>query len=292
MEKIMPVLIFCKDVLFLTAAQLLALMGAFFFFGLLLYLLARFTRATFVKSVGQQFDVYITGWIGTPIHEIGHALFCIPFGHKITEMKLFSPDKKDGSLGYVNHAYNPRNIWHLIGNFFIGFGPIFFGSFVLFLLIKYLVPDNQQLLNIIASQKIDLSNLHGFLQQFLSLFEAGIGIFFGLFSAENLHSWQFWVFLYLALSISSHMELSPSDIKGLGMGLLAIVIFLLLVNGVCLFFDINTSQYISKIAGYSQLTAGIFTISTVISLLFFVVSFIVLNIYTFLRHGNLFHPFA
>jgi len=142
-------------------------------------------------------------------------------------------------LGYVNHNYKPKNLWHLIGNFFIGIGPIVFGSLVLFLLIKYLVPDNQQLLNLIASQKVDFSSWQGLLKQFSVLYYSGKIAFFSLFTYNNIHSWQFWIFLYLALSISSHMELSPSDLKGVWSGFLAIFIFLFNFNGLSIYFSME-----------------------------------------------------
>ncbi len=283
---------FIKKVGLLTFGQLVAILGIFFFFGLILYLFARFTRVTFVKSIGQKFDIYFTGWIGTPVHELGHALFCIPFGHRIVEMKLFSPNAANGSLGYVNHSYRKGNVWHGIGNFFIGFGPILFGSFVLFLLIKYLLPDNQALLRLLAAQKADLSTWAGLKQQLSSLYPTAKMVLQHLFSKANLHSWQFWVFLYLALCISSHMELSPPDLKGLWKGLVSIVVLFLVINCILVFFQINSSSYVGLISSYSLMLSGIFVFATIISGLFFISSFILLNVYTLIRYRKMFHPFA
>lgn len=185
MEILNNIWIFLKPVLLNTAFQFLSIFGIFFFFGLILYLLARFTRVTFVKSIGYKFDIFVTGWLGTPVHELGHALLCIPFGHQITELKLYTPSSDDGTLGYVKHSYNTKNIWHQIGNFFIGMGPILLGSFVLFLLIKYLLPDNKALLTMVQSQGADFTTWHGFLNQFVQLYEAGIHFPGMLFTHTN-----------------------------------------------------------------------------------------------------------
>ncbi len=291
MEYIDKTAHFLKLIVVLTLNQLVAVFGVLFVFGLLLYLLARFTRVTFVKSLGQKADVYFTGWIGTPVHELGHAIFCIPFGHRITEIKLFSPNAKNGSLGYVNHSYKPHNIWHNIGNFFIGLGPIIFGSVVMFFLIKYLIPDNSIVLKLISSKQVlvggtDLTKVVN------SILETAGQFMSGLFSNQNINSWQFWVFIYLSLSISTHMELSPSDIRSMLTGLIAIIVLLLIINTIGLIFNLDISKNIGLISSYTILSIGLFTFITVCSTLFFVGSFLILNIFSIIRFRKFFHPFG
>lgn len=143
---------FLKLLVVTTFSQLIWLLGLFFIFGLILYLFARFTRVTFVKSAGRKLDIFITGWIGTPVHELGHAIFCVLFGHKIKELKLYSPNAADGTLGFVHHAYNPKSTYQKIGNFFIGAGPIIFGSLVIYAISYYLVPDMRAVFSGIESQ--------------------------------------------------------------------------------------------------------------------------------------------
>lgn len=290
MEILSRVFEFIKNVTIASAAQFIALLAIFFFFGLILYLLARFTRVSFVKSIGVKFDIYITGWLGTPIHELGHALFCIPFGHKITDMKLFSPNTENGTLGYVNHSYNPNNPWHRIGNFFIGFGPILFGSFVIFLLLKYLVPDNSALINIPKSHIHDLSSFSGLKNQLIQLFTGGKLILIELFSKQNIQSWQFWIFIYAAMCIASHMELSPPDLKGVWSGIISIFVLLIVINSISLFFNVDVSQHVLSLSRYTNMVSGIFTFSAIMSAMFFSTSLIVLNIYTLIRYRKLFHP--
>ena len=76
----------------------------------------------------------VTGVIGTPIHETGHALMCLIFGHHINKMVLWQPRDPKGVLGYVSHSYNKKNLWHVLGNLFIGLGPIFSGLLVTLLM--------------------------------------------------------------------------------------------------------------------------------------------------------------
>ena len=146
----------------------------------IMQLLSNSIRKSLAKILGIQGYIYLT-CPGVMVHEIGHALFCVIFRHKIVEMKLFSPEA-DGTLGYVNHSYNPKSIYQRIGNFFIGTGPIWFGIVVLCFVSWMLLPN-----------------------------EMNIGNFF---SAAFWGRWQSYIWLYLALTIASHITLSPPDLKG------------------------------------------------------------------------------
>ena len=292
MESFIKLFTFIKSVFVISLSQFLTLFAVFFFFGLLLYLLARFTRVVFVKSIGTKFDIYITGWIGTPVHEIGHAVFCIIFGHKIVDMKLFHPNNSDGSLGYVNHSYNSRNPWHQIGNFFIGFGPIILGSIIIMILSIYLIPNNDFLSHFSNSKTFDLKTLTGIKDQFIQLVNSGKHVSHSLFVQENLQSWEFWLFIYLTVCVASHMELSPPDIKGLLSGLIYIFILFFVINTVGQILNINMSTYLLSINKYSHWLVDSFSIASICSSMFFVFSFIILNIYTLIRYQRFFQPIA
>ena len=45
------------------------------------------------------------------------------------------------TYGYVEHSYNPRNLWARLGNLFIGIGPIFSGLGVVVLLLWLCFPN-------------------------------------------------------------------------------------------------------------------------------------------------------
>ena len=169
---------------------------------LVMQLLSNSIRKSLAKIFGIQGYIYLTA-PGVMIHEIGHAIFCLIFRHKIVEMKLFSPEE-DGTLGYVNHSYNPNSFYQRIGNFFIGTGPIWFGVAVLCLISWLLLPDEMQISD--------------------------------FFSLNFWGRWQSYIWLYLALTISSHITLSPPDLAGSvdgGIAIMATALMGFLLLGWC-----------------------------------------------------------
>ena len=108
---------------------ILSTLGVIVILGLFAYGVERLYVFLMGRTFGRQ-SIFATAIIGVPIHELGHAAACLVFGHRITEIKLFNPRAEDGVFGYVKHRYNARNLYHQIGNLFIGLGPIFSGVFV------------------------------------------------------------------------------------------------------------------------------------------------------------------
>ena len=178
--------------------------------GLLPYLLLAFfmqkisesLRRNLSKGMGEKAFIYITA-PGVMIHELGHVVFCLLFGHRIREVKLFAPDD-DGVLGYVSHSYNRDNLFHRIGNFFIGTGPIWGGIFALYLFSVLLLPEGMIVFDTDLSQTVS-------------------AFFSGLFSFAFFFSWKTWLWLYLSFSIAAHVTLSGPDLEGAGDGLTLIV---------------------------------------------------------------------
>lgn len=306
MGDINSVLDFLKRVVFTTFSQLIWLLGLLFIFGLILYLFARFTRITYVKSVGQKMDIIFTGWIGTPVHELGHAVFCILFRHKIVEMKLYSPNAEDGTLGYVNHSYNPNSTYQKIGNFFIGVGPIIFGALVLYAAFYYLVPNMSEVFsNIEAQSQTLVKGVRGEYSGVLAaMWGTTKGTLSSLFKAQNFSDFKFWIFLYLAICVSSHMQLSPPDIKGAKGGLISLIVFFLIINliilgleatGVSAHFGnwwnyVKLESYSSGINKWVGMFGALFVFATIISGLNFVVSYIVLSIYNLAKGRGIINP--
>ncbi|MFH2143784.1 MAG: hypothetical protein ABIJ97_15275 [Bacteroidota bacterium] len=278
---------FIFNLLTSTLLQILGLFGNLFLFGLLLYVFARSTRITFRKSFGSWMDILFTGWIGTPVHELGHAIFCLIFGHKITEMRLYKPNSDDGTLGYVNHTYNKKNIYHRIGNFFIGIGPVIFGSLIIYLIYIWLI-DNE-------SNSFQLKNVEitysGF-ESFLYSFKGGVSyIIDTVFVKSNFQDLWFYVFMYVSLSIASHMQLSPPDLKSVGSGLLLIIVLLLITNIILLLTDVSPLSISEFVSIYTGFFTGVFMLSLVLSTSFFIFIYLIGNVYTILRKRGIINPF-
>jgi len=242
-------------------------------------LIVALTNKAFFKSVGYKFGRIIcmtTGFIGVPIHEIGHAIFCLIFRHKITEIKLYQPNSVDGTLGYVNHRYNPKNIYHQIGNFFIAYGPILFGSAMLLLLMFWLVPNLFQAFTK-SSDFSQIQSLNIFsLSALKYVYDVMQGASFTFFSSSELGNWRWWAFMIPACSIALHMSLSVADIKSSWTGFGFIVITLLIINTVLYFVKADAMQ---TLTGYC-LTAGAFilnflTVSVTFSLVLFLFGVVV-----------------
>ncbi len=307
MNELSKFLEFLKQVVFATFGQLIWLLGLLFVFGFILYLLARFTRKTYVKTSGQTIDIFITGWIGTPIHEMGHAIFCLIFRHNITEVKLYSPNSADGTLGYVNHSFDPKSIYQKVGNFFIGIGPIIVGTLVIYALLYYLVPNTRDVFSAIEAQsKVLVKSVHGeFAGVLSSLWRTTINTLETLFQKNNFSDYKFWVFIYLSMCISSHMELSPSDIKGAWRGLLSLILLFLAVNLIILGLEttgvsshfgkwwqyVKLDSYASGINKWVGTFGALFIFSSIISGLNFLLTYIGLNTYNLIKRKGMINPF-
>ena len=230
--------------------QLLYFIGILFVVGFLIRVLNR----TFYSMLNyKKYVVYGTGIIGTPIHELSHALMCLVFGHKIVEIKLFQIDEESGTLGYVKHNYNRKNVYQVIGSFFIGTAPIFVGSLFICVLIKALLPE--------ASVEID-----AYLHDFALVQSMGISVysikyaaitFFGILTAI-LASIDvgviWWGFVLVALCVGIHMNLSGADVHN-SLGALpyligAITVFNLVFGVVAFSVYENVAFYINLAGGY------------------------------------------
>ena len=174
-------------------------------------LVAWFARQVFMYFVGNSATAvfYASSVVGTPIHEFGHALMCIPFAHRITDIKLLMlPSRRSRTLGYVEHSHNTKNPWAVFGNLFISFGPIFSGLGVMILVLTLCFPTqwnayldtSRTLVESGASMRESLSSVFSLL--------------FSLFDRFKEDAVRSAIGILLILSVAQHITLSFADIKG------------------------------------------------------------------------------
>lgn len=198
---------------------LLYTIGALIVCGFLTYLI-NYAYTFFVFNSTGKWLIKVSSLIGTPIHEFGHIIMCVIFRHKINEVS-FNCFDDDNTLGYVRHSYNTKSFYQQLGNFFIGLGPIFSG-FMFIAIILYLCFKNPTLefYNMCMSKIYAGDNIIDILISCISLLPSLIKCDASIFTKI--------IAGIVILSISLHINLSPSDISSsmLGLGYYCIASFI------------------------------------------------------------------
>ena len=212
---------------------------------------AGFVERRALGTMGRGWYLGLFGWLGTSVHELGHAVFCLIFRHKITRMKLFDPDPGTGTLGYVEHSYNPANIYQLAGNFFIGIGPILLGTAVIYL-VSYFLLGLHPFQNTASLQitEIQLDSWNAIGQLLQNIGTSSLSFLGSIFSWDHFATWQLYVFIYLAFAIGSSITLSPPDIKSTLIGLSVILVLIFIFNLVTVWAGDLTANIFSRTSGY------------------------------------------
>ncbi len=255
--------------------EMLYLVGVFIFLGLLLGILERYSNRFLMQTFGP-IGVLATAWIGTPIHELGHFIQCFIWGHRVTRVKFLQLHSPNGVLGYVEHQYNPNSLYQQIGNFFIGLGPIISGIGSLIFGMYILLPDSYERFKAFIQQSVSFDILD--LQSLLTIGASVFAISESLFTFENLINPLFWIYLFISISISSHIALSKADIAGSGKGLIAIFLFLILFNIAAGILGFNSYNMIVKLTEYNAYILAFSSIAILFSTLTFFGSYILFTI--------------
>ena len=164
--------------------------------------------------------VRFTGYIGTPVHELSHALMCLLFGHTVTKIKLVNSDKRSRTLGYVEHTYYKTNLYHQIGNYFIGVAPILAGGAAVLLFVWLFLPD---MLSDMTGAVRSLAGLESVPVLIADLWKI-------LFDKGNFVNIRYWLALIFSVAVVIHMEISRSDFRSGLRGLSVLAVMLLVTD--------------------------------------------------------------
>ncbi|UCG55138.1 MAG: hypothetical protein JSV32_02680 [Dehalococcoidia bacterium] len=286
----MPILAFIKDLIIATFSQMASLFTGIFIFGLLIHFTSQLTFKSLGKSFGRN-STYFIAWLGTPIHELGHALFCLIFMHKIVDIKFFKPDPLTGTLGYVHHTWNRSNPWQMLGNLFIGIGPVILGCVVLFALFNLLIPNSSQVWDsiLLRVNEVDKNRLIG---SYLEIFgDSAFEMTRLTFTLSNLTSLRFWVFCYLSICVASNIRLSLSDIKGALSGLGCLILLFFLINLLGLVTSLGGARFFPFTISSLSIVYGILIFALIMVLIGFVLIYSISVIYFKIRYKRMLHPF-
>ncbi len=257
---------FILDVLIATVTQLLILFGPLLVVGFLIAFFEKMSNKMLMKVFSFKAVIYTTGWLGTPVHETGHALFCLLFGHKISEFVPFKPERNESggyTLGYVKHSCK-GNLWNNIGYLFIGTGPIILGSTIIALLIWLLLPGGSGFFSTLHGHAsgADLTFI-GYGTMLWETVKSTVEVIFWSDGWSTYGHWQFWVFFVVASCISLHMSLSPPDLKSAWKGAGIIALIFLVVNIVLV--AIGQTDYMKYFSAYIMFAAGVLFVGLILS---------------------------
>jgi hypothetical protein len=252
------------NVLILSVTEIVYLLGILIVVGFLLGWIESVSNEWAYEAFGKA-GIMLTACIGTPIHEVGHALMCLIFGHKINSIKLFDINPKNSALGYVNHSYNKHNLYQLSGNFFISIGPIFSGSAAILFFMYMLEPNTfKALQKYVVSAPVDSNNIVDFIKW---SWHSIMIVYTGILNSESTAPRSFWIFLLLAICTSSHIALSKADIKNAISGLVVTLFVVVLFNMGALLCGIETLKYVLTVAKYNIYLISVLSVSIAFSLI-------------------------
>ena len=247
-----------KEILIAFLIQVGSTIGLIVLFGFIINLVTKIFYSNFGSKALSVCKV--TGVFGTPVHELSHALFCLIFGHTIVDLRLYVPNDDHGTLGYVNHTYNPKNIYHRIGNFFIGIAPILIISTILYLLSLVFLPGMMSSIIVLVKgiPQAGLSNVGVILTTIFSY----------------MGTWKFWVYVLISMLLCLHMTLSGADIKGAASGVVFVLLLFLILDVIFALIgelDLLTGWILS----FSSVLITIFSLSLAIGIVAILFSLII-----------------
>jgi len=230
----------------------------------------------------------ITGWIGTPIHEISHLIAALVSGHHIEEVKLFKPNPRTGSLGYIIHTYDPDNFYQsIIGNTLIPIAPFFGGALAIYAVTYFLIPNFSiyssfipQSYQITAENMLSIDSYFQLLDTIVNFYRDIINkiVATGLFS-----QWKFYAATFLLVGITNHLSPSASDFNNFWTPFLTLIFFMIVLNIIILPFTKNSLSSIDKISSYLLYLMPILLLALFVSIAGLVITYLFYLIYMIVR---------
>jgi len=222
----------------------------------------------------------ITSWIGTPVHELSHYLAAVIANHKIIDLRLFKPDKRTGSLGYMTHSYREDNFYQaVIGNTLIAIAPFFGGAAVIYL-ISSIIFSGFSLFsgNVPEIHYLNLNNLLDW-KSYSLIFTSHVKFFSYLinkiFSPAMLMNWRLYMFLFLMFGIANHLSPSGSDFQNFWQPVMFLITTLLFLSLIINPLMKNAETIVNTVSGYIFYFVPILYLAILVSALWLLVTYVI-----------------
>jgi hypothetical protein len=180
----------------------------------------------------------------------------------------------------------------VLGNFFIGVGPMVLGSAVLFTLFYFLIPGSNRVWDSINSS-VGAVSRDSLLAGYFSVFRGStLAIIKIIFTPASLSLWQFWLFLYLSVCIASNIRLSWADFKGSLSGLGCIVLVFLLMNLIFLLVGYSSDEFFPSAVASLGAVYSVLILALIMVLVGFVLIYLLAAVWYRLRYKAILNPFS
>jgi hypothetical protein len=168
-----------------------------------------------------------------------------------------------------------KNIYQVVGNFFIGVGPILFGSAVLMLLMWLLIPAT--FANVFSSlgQVGEMTYSVFSIDTYTKMGAMFMNTMLSIFSFSNFGNWAWWVFIVLGILIATHMTLSKADVDGSKLGFAILIGIFLLVDGIIYLISPNLLIAMTNaIVKFSFYILSLLMLGIIVLLLLLILTFV------------------
>jgi hypothetical protein len=232
--------------------------------------LGHVSKKMLVENLGPNSQLAVGG-LGVAIHESGHALFALLFGHKITKIQILNFHYADnGTLGSVEHSWRKNNVYQQLGNFFIGLAPYYMCSIVLYFLQKVLLHNNLELSTVLpTSGQLQTSVLS-------DIFNAVISNFTNVFSNTSI----IMIIIYLVLSVmiaSTGYDLSTEDLHTVNQGIVPWMVVLLVLSLILTIF--NMQSFLMAIISVVIVFSVLFLLQAILYILLAIIFIRIISIF-------------
>ena len=231
-------------------------------------------------NIGGWKALFITAWIGTPVHELSHYLAAVIANHKIIDLKLFKPNKRTGSMGYLTHSYKENDLYQAVfGNTIIAIAPFFGGAAVIYLFSTIVFPDFSLFTrNVPELYYFNFNNVTDW--NTYSLVLNSHLKFFGfliekIFSIEMIGDWKLYIFLFLMFGIANHISPSGSDFENFWQPVTILLFIIILLSLITYPLIKNSEIIIETISKYIFVFVPILYLAIFISLMWLILTYII-----------------